>query len=83
MTVYYPVERPADASLRAPRSPGPVFAVGFGLVAAAFGSAVAVAGRQRGQDRTVRIDDSPILDDAVETEDGEVDDASAAGDATD
>jgi len=84
VTVYYPAGRPADASLRAPRSPGPVFAVGFGLVAAAFGFAVAVAGRQREQDRAVRIDDSPVPDEAVETEEGEVDDvdADAAGDAT-
>jgi len=63
VTVYYPAGRPADAALRAPRNPGPVFAVGFGLVAAAFGFAVAVAGRQREQDRDLQIDDSPVLDD--------------------
>jgi len=63
VTVYYPPERPADASLRAPRDPGPVFAVGFGLVTAAFGLAVGVAGRQRERGRSLRVGDSPILDD--------------------
>ena len=80
VTVYCPVERPVDASLRAPGSPGPVSAVGFGLVAAASGFAVAVAGRQRKQDRAVRIDDSPVLDGSTGAGGEETD--AAAGDAT-
>lgn len=50
VTVYYPEGDPAAPSLRAPRSPTPVFAFGFGLVAIAFGFLLAVAGRQGGMD---------------------------------
>lgn len=75
VTVYYEAGDPGAATLRAPRSPVPVFAVGFGFVLAAFGFLLAVAGRQQGLD--------PIETDAVtlpgtdpETEGGREDDES-------
>ena len=60
VSVYYPAGEPANASLRAPRDPGPVFGVGFGLVAVFFGIVIFAAGRQRDQDRDVVLDDSPV-----------------------
>jgi hypothetical protein len=50
--VYYR-ESPADSTLRVPRSPVPVFGVGFGFVLSAFGFLLAVAGRQAGRDPIV------------------------------
>jgi len=60
VSVYYPAGDPANASLRAPRDPGPVFGVGFGLVAVFFGVVIFAAGRQRDLDRDVVTDESPV-----------------------
>jgi len=62
VTVYHSAGEPANASLRAPRDPGPVFGVGFGLVAVFFGIAIAAAGLQRERERDVVLDDSPVVD---------------------
>ncbi len=80
VSVYYPVGAPADASLRAPRDPGPVFGVGFGLVAVFFGIVVFAAGRQRDRDRDLVIDDSPVP--GVGPPDPRAGDADADGDDT-
>lgn len=77
VSVYYPTGEPANASLRAPRDPGPVFGVGFGLVAIFFGIVIAAAGRQRDLDRDVIIDDSPVP--GVGPPDPRVGDAGADG----
>jgi hypothetical protein len=53
VTVFVDAEDPTDAALRAPRSPTPIFAFGFGILALAFGFLFAVAGRQRGMDPVV------------------------------
>lgn len=62
VTVYYPDDDPAAASLRAPRDPGPVFAFGFGLVAVFGGFTLFVAGRQRDRGVALVQDDSVLAD---------------------
>ncbi len=74
VTVYYPADDPAAASLRAPRDPGPVFAVGFGLVISAFGFIVVVAGRQRDRDVPLVQDDSAVDPHAASSSDAADDD---------
>jgi hypothetical protein len=73
VTVFYTVGDPGDATLRAPRSPVPVFAVGFGFVFAAFGFLLAVAGRQRGLD-PIELDEVTIPGSDAEAEAREGDD---------
>lgn len=61
VTVYYPPDEPDRSSLRAPRSPTPIFAVGFGFVIFMFGLLFSVAGRQDGTD-PIETDEVTLVD---------------------